>query len=165
MTTASVTPLPGPFTVQPVPHGLAEQLARVAHFRELDHPEAHELNCVARFLIGDVGGRDAADLLWVQLRDDCLRLWHLVTDDWDDRDLDELTAAQYERLGVCSYELEQHARFERTRDRLSSEIETAVHAARYRAVAARRASGHRDGALAAAVVRHPAGSLFPGGAA
>lgn len=127
------TTVPRPRVI-PVTNGTAEQLARVAHFRALEDTQPEELDFVALFLLGDVG--DSADKweLWEQLRDDCGRLWHLITDDWDEADLDDpreadagLTAAQ-----------EEQARYERTRDRLCGEIERAIHVARYRAAEARR---------------------------
>jgi len=137
--TATVTRLPSPFTVQLVQHGVAEQLARVAYFRTMEHPQADELDCVARFLLGAVGGREATDLLWSQLRDDCQRLWHLITDDWDDRDLDELTDGEWARSSFPSAGYEIDARYEKTRDRLTGEIESAIYRARVAAVEARRA--------------------------
>lgn len=124
---------------QPVRPGTAEHLARLAHFASLDLPEVDELDRVAQFLLGDVGG--IREELWPQLKEhEARRLWHLIADDWDDRDLDELTEAQYEVLGLCTYKGEQEARHETTVARLVSEIERAVWLARVAAAGASRSA-------------------------
>ncbi|TFV91375.1 hypothetical protein [Blastococcus sp. CT_GayMR16] len=115
--------------------GLAEQLARLAHFADLDLPEVQELDAVACFLIGDVGDATAKTELWEQLKaGDAARLWYLISDDWDDRDLDDAIDTD----AGLTREQEEQARYERTRNRLCSDIERTVYLARYRAAEARR---------------------------
>lgn len=128
---------------QPVRPGTAEQLARIAHFRALDLPEVEELDIVAGFLLGDVGDVLHKQELWGQLQDDCHKLWHLLTDDWDDRDLDELTEAEYEASYFPSQGFETDARYEKTVARLAFCIDRDVWLARVEA-AARTASAHEQ---------------------
>lgn len=137
-------------TAQQVRPGTAEQLARVAHFRALEHPEAHELDAVAVFLLGDVG--DAVEKLscWDGLRDDCERLWHLVTEDWSGEDLDEMTDDEAE----LPWDLGVDACYQRTRERLIGEIESAIWRAR---LAAHRAIRHTT--VEAAAVLNIAGRV------
>jgi hypothetical protein len=101
---------------QPVPPGTAIQLARLAHFADLDIPEADELKFTGYWILGAVGDPDQ---VWESLHDDAIRLWHLISDDWDDRDLDGPD------------DLDEDTRFERTRTRLETELEHAVWLARY----------------------------------
>lgn len=138
MTTPIIAPLPGPFTAQPVTAGLAESLARCAYFRLLDHPQADELDVVARYLIGNVGDPEASRDLWRQLQPTCEHLWHLITDDWTERDLDELTDAQWEALVLPTHETELDTRRENTIARLAGEIEGAILAHRIGAARAKR---------------------------
>jgi hypothetical protein len=139
--------------IQAVRPGTAENLARLAHFRGLDLPEADELDSVAYQLLGDVGDTNAKRELWEQLRDgDGRSLWYLIADDWDDRDLDELTEAQCTRLPLTATEDEvTQLRYEVTRERLLGDIERTVWLARARAAE-----------IDAAVSRHPAGSRLAG---
>lgn len=130
-----------PQTVRP---GTAEQLARLAHFSALEHIQPEELDAVAHFLLGDVGDVTAKAGLWGQLREDCGRLWHLITDDWDENDL--LDASEADEGLTAGQELD--ARHERTRDRLCSDIERRVYLARYAAIQA------RGGTVADAVVQN-----------
>jgi hypothetical protein len=140
---------------QPVRPGTAENLARLAHFRALDLPEADELDSVAYQLLGAVGDTNAKRELWEQIRvGDGRELWFLIAADWDDRDLDELTEEQYRRLEPADHAEELDARYEVTRDRLVHDIERTIWLARARAAE-----------IDAAVARHPAGSrLATGGA-
>lgn len=117
--------------VRPVAHGTAEQLARLTHFRALDLPEVAELDAVALFLIGDVGDPTDKLRLWQELRTDCLALWYLIASDWDDRDLDELTDADWMRHSFATQEQELAHRYGVTRDRLVSEIEGCIWRHRY----------------------------------
>lgn len=106
--------------VLPVQHGTAEQLARLHHFRGLDLPEAHELDPVFRFLIGRVA--DPAEVL-EQLADELDQLWSLVTEDYDDDQLDELSEADWERHSFSSYQQEVDHRHSATVSRLVGDIE------------------------------------------
>lgn len=132
-------------TTTPVPPGTAENLARIRHFRDLltgadgiDAPDAHELDAVAAFLIGDVGGRLETEAVWSEIRDDCRALWHLVTDDWCTEDLDELSEAEWARSFFATAEHEIDRRYEVTRERLADEIEQTIRLARYSAAEARK---------------------------
>jgi hypothetical protein len=126
-------------SLEPVRCGTAEQLARLAHFRALNLPEVDELDAVACFLIGDAGDSQARRELWEQLRDDAERLFHLITDDWDSDDLDELTERQCMRLPLVALEQEiVDARYAATRERLAADIEGTVRLARYTAAENRR---------------------------
>jgi len=110
-----------------VAHGTAEQLARIHHFRQLDLPEAHELDDVMRFLIGQVTD-------WRQvvehLGDDLDQLWSLLTQDFDDAQLDELTETDWERHSFSSYQQEVEHRHTMTVTRLVDSVEGEVHLAR-----------------------------------
>lgn len=126
-------------TVVPVPFGTAEQLARLAHFRALDLPEVGELDCVARFLIGNVGGNTARQELWQAIRDDAEHLFRLISDDWTESDLDELRDEDW-WCAEASPGGHQMWRWMASRDRLASYIENRILLARYVASAAERAS-------------------------
>lgn len=117
----------------PVPHGTAEQLARVHHFRQLTDtlPEAHELDPVIRFLLGRV--TDHREVL-EQLHDELDQLWSLVSGDFDDDQLDELTDDEHAAAFFPSYGYEVDARYTKTRDRLIAEIEGVIWRAREAAV-------------------------------
>lgn len=119
-----------------VRHGTAEQLARIAHFRALETVQPEELDAVALFLIGQVGDPMEKLALWNDLRDDCERLWYLITSDWDDRELDELTDADWHRHQFATQEQELAHRWSRTRDRLAAEIEGCID--RHRVIHAER---------------------------
>lgn len=123
----------------PVPHGLADQLARIAHFRALDLPEVEELDAVACFLLGDVGDAVERLSLWDELRDDCEQLWHLITADWSDDDLDDLRDDDPAWWPFTDAQVLE-CRYQQTRDRLEGDIETAVRRHRYAVVEARRAA-------------------------
>lgn len=110
----------------PVAHGTAEQLARIAHFRAVEHTQPEELDVVALFLIGKTGDATEKLALWNELRDDCERLWFLITSDWDDRDLDELTDDDWMRHSFATQEQELAHRWAKTRDRLAGEIEGCI---------------------------------------
>jgi len=156
-----MTPRPVPFPTVSVQHGVAEQLARLSHFALLDLPEVHEISRVADFLIGDVGGAAQARRLWNELHADCHRLWHLISDDWDDRDLDELSFADARRMDPgATAEQELMVRYERTRDRLVADIEDRIGRGRYTAVEMRRV----DAEIASSMARHPAGRKLAGSA-
>lgn len=127
-----------PPPVEPVRNGTAEQLARVAHFRDFEHVQPEELDAIAHYLIGDVGDPIDRDVLWAELRADCLTLWHLVTDDWSERDLDEVPEADWARHEFATGQQEIAHRYQITRDRLCLDIERAVWLARYTAAEARR---------------------------
>lgn len=127
-----------PPPVEPVRNGTAEQLARIAHFREFEHTQPEELDAVAFFLIGDVGHPVDRDVLWASVREDCLSLWHLVTDDWTERDLDDVREADWSRFDFATSQQEIEHRYQITRDRLCCDIERAVWLARYAAAEARR---------------------------
>jgi hypothetical protein len=111
----------------PVAHGTAEQLARIAHFRGLDLPEAHELDAVARFLIGRV--TDPAEVL-EHLHDELDQLWSLITEDFDDDQLDELTDDDWSRHSFATYQQEVDHRHCATVARLVHDIEGHIHLAR-----------------------------------
>lgn len=113
----------------PVRAGVAEQLARLAHYCSLEHHD--DLVPVAYFLIGDVGGVGPAGELWEKLQEDCLALWPLVSDDWCDRDL------------IYDPALTEDERFDRTYADLTTSIEHAVRLARYQAVEGRRLAAYR----------------------
>lgn len=106
--------------VLPVAHGTAEQLARLRHFRQLDLPEAHELDPVARFLIGRVG--DATEVL-EQITDELDQLWSLITEDFDDDQLDELTEDDWARHSFATQQQEADHRHTATVARLVYAIE------------------------------------------
>lgn len=130
-TTPLIAPLPSRFTAEQVRPGLAENLARLAYFRLMEHPQSDELDAVAMYLLGDVGDAMSKRDLWERVQPQCEHLWHLITDDWDDRDLDELTEAQAVRLPLTATEDDQQAlRHEATVSRLVFEIERDIHLAR-----------------------------------
>lgn len=155
--TAAVLPVPG--RPMPVQHGLAEQLARIAYFAVLELPEAGELNEVAAFLIGDVGEALDRAMLWDQLQEPAIQLWHLVTDDWDEGDLDEIPEADWQRFDFATQQQEIDHRYTLTRERLADEIEHAIRRSRYAAMFARRSEQRRAHAVAveASIHQHPAG--------
>jgi hypothetical protein len=111
--------------VLPVLHGTAEQLARIAHFRQLTAtlPEAHELDPVARFLIGSV--RDHHQLL-EHLAVELDQLWSLLTADFDDDQLDELTEADWCRHSFATQQQEIEHRHMATVTRLVDDIENHI---------------------------------------
>jgi hypothetical protein len=116
--------------LEPVRPGTAEQLARISHFRVLEETQPEELDYVALWLIGDVGSSGLKWGLWEELRDgDAAKLWYLVSDDYDDRDLDELDADDFPIQGP-----EFDERYQRTRDRLVHQIEERIRLARWRAL-------------------------------
>lgn len=119
----------------PVRPGTAEQLARVAHFAAVEPHQPDELDYVALWILGDVGHGPAKWDLWEALRGDCLRLWSLIADDWDDDDLDPLTAAEADLPAGLGLD----AAADRTRERLITQIEDAIF--RARCVAADLAAG------------------------
>lgn len=130
-----------PGTPEPVRPGTAEQLARLAHFAALEHPDAEQLDYLALWLLGPVGDSQAKWALWQQLKEgDAQRLWYLISNDYDDRDCDELTADVYAHEWFANADAELVRRAELTADRLREQIEGAVRLARYRAAEARRAS-------------------------
>lgn len=106
----------------PVQHGTAEQLARIHHFRQLTDPlpDAHELDPVARFLIGRVG--DAREVL-AHLADELDQLWSLITEDFDDDQLDELTEDDWARYSFATQQQEIDHRHAATVARLVGDIE------------------------------------------
>jgi hypothetical protein len=114
-----------------VANGTAEQLARLAHFQAMEETQPEELEAVALFILGRVR-RDVVDrvLFWADLQPDCEQLWHLITDDWDDRDLDEVPEVDWARFDFATAEQELAHRHERTRGRLVDEIELAIAVAR-----------------------------------
>lgn len=161
--TTNLRRLPSPYEAEPVKHGTAEQLARLAHFRALDLPEATELDEIATFLIGDVGqALDRRDL-WQRLQDDAEKLWHLITSDWDTDDLDEIPDADWERHDFATHEQELAHRYGVTRNRLVDGIEMTLRwersATAHRREAERRRAHRQD--VEAAVHRHPAGKALP----
>lgn len=154
-------------TTAPVAPGTAENLARLSHFRGLEHTQPEELDAVAYFLIGDVGGAMRAATLWQQLCEhDAAQLWHLITDDWDDRDIDD----PIDEDAALTTPQELEARHERTVARLVWDIEQRISVARYDAAEAKRAAARRQHRadvearihpVDAAMRRHPAGSRTP----
>lgn len=162
MVTATIRRLPSPYESEPVKHGTAEQLARIAHFRSLDLPEAAELDDVAAFLIGDVGSPLDRRDLFERLTDDCLLLWHLITSDWDTDDLDEVPEVDWQRHDFPTQEAELAHRYTTTVNRLTETIEGTIRwdraAAAHRREAERRLA-HRQ-QVDAAVHRHPAGKAL-----
>lgn len=127
-------------TPAPVRTGTAEQLARIAWHRGLEAADPTELDSVALFLIGPGGSVQARLDLWENLRDDCLHLWHLITADWDDADLDELTDQQWDDLFLVDRHAEEAARHHITVNRLIGEIEGAIWRHRYTAAERERAT-------------------------
>lgn len=116
-------------TAQPAAHGTAEQLARLIHFRALEDalPDAHELDPVIRFLIGRV---DDAHELVAQLLDELDQLWSLITEDFDDDQLDELTDEDWSRHSFSTYQQEVDHRHSATVARLVGDIEGHISLAR-----------------------------------
>ncbi len=129
-----------------VAHGTAETLARVAHFRGLTDtlPEAHELDPVIRFLLGAV--TDPAEILG-HLHDELDQLWSLITEDYDDDQLDELTDDDWARNSFATGQQETDHRWALTVTRLSDDIENYIRMAR-EWHAAQRAEATRTGAAA-----------------
>lgn len=113
--------------VLPVLNGTAEALARIVHFRALDLPDAHELDAVARLLIGRV--TDHREVL-EQLHDELDQLWSLVTEDFDDDQLDELTEVDWSRHSFATYQQEVDHRHLMTVARLVGSIEGHIGLAR-----------------------------------
>lgn len=113
----------------PVRNGTAETLARVAHFRALTAtlPEAHELDPVLRFLLGRV--TDPVEVL-EHLGDELDQLWSLITEDFADSQLDELTEDDWARGFFCTPADEELARWIKTRDRLAHDVESYIRMAR-----------------------------------
>jgi hypothetical protein len=105
-----------------VQHGTAEQLARLQHFRGLTDtlPEAHELDPVARFLIGRVA--DPREVL-EHLADELDQLWSLITEDFGDDQLDELTEDDWARHSFATQQQESDHRHSATVARLVGDIE------------------------------------------
>jgi hypothetical protein len=129
-------------STQPAPvwHGTAEQLARIAHFRGLERTQPEEFDALAYFLLGDVGDAFTREALWANLEPDLLKLWHLVTSDWEEDDLDEVPEADWVRYSFATVAQETDHRYQITRDRLTHEIEHLIHLSRLAAVEARRAN-------------------------
>lgn len=126
-----------------VPPGTAEQLARCWYLRSLhdgDHDATAAVDDLASFLIGNVGGWNAAQELWVRIEADLHLLWSLMDGLWAEPDLDELTERDWVRMSFATAAHEVQARYERTRERVAADIEGAVRLARYQAAEARRAA-------------------------
>lgn len=115
-----------------VPYGVADQLARLSHFRALDLPEVEELDHVIYHLIGAVHCPSA---VWRDVRPVCEHLFRLISDDWDDRDLDD---PRDDDPILTDHEIE--ARHTRTVERLRCEVLNQVRFARSRYESLRRAS-------------------------
>jgi hypothetical protein len=113
-------------------HGLAEQLARLSHFATLGLPESHEMDEVACWLIRPV---ENAAAVWRDILPVCEHLHRLITEDWDDDDLDPCREDD-PVLAVHAVA----ARHARTVERLTCEIENTVGFARLRHAEIRRAS-------------------------
>ncbi len=109
--------------------GTAETLARCWHFRQLTDtlPEAHELDPAIRFLLGRVTDHDE---VLEHLTEDLDQLWSLLTEDFDDDQLDELTDADWERHSFSSYQQEVDHRHSLTVARLVADIESHIALAR-----------------------------------
>ena len=135
-------PIPRARSAEAKVPNLAVQLARVAHFRSLDLPagDVQELDFLAFALLGDVGDSLQRGALWEQLQEPAIRLWHLICDDWDDRDLDELTDRDAGRFTFATQQHEVDHRYCLTRERLEHEIESAVLLARLCTREVRRSS-------------------------
>lgn len=112
-----------------VRNGTAETLARVHHFRQLTDtlPDAHELDPVLRFLLGAV--TDPAEVLG-HLHDELDQLWSLITEDFDDDQLDELTDDDWTRHSFGDYQQEVDHRYAMTRHRLAADVESYIRLAR-----------------------------------
>lgn len=133
-----------PLLPQPPIHGLAEQLARLAHFTQLDLPDVAELDALALHLIGDAGSPDRCRDLWQQLKEgDAGKLWHLLIDDWDDRDLDEIPERDWTRYSFATVQQEEEHRYAVTFHRLCGQIESEVAYARLAAREDARKAGAR----------------------
>lgn len=113
----------------------AENLARLAHFRGLDLPEAAELDFVAWHLLAAVGDSIDQAAVWLLLQDDCRALWHLITDGWDADDLDEISEDDWARHSFATQQQEIDHRYTATRERLCHDIEHAVAVAAERCAA------------------------------
>jgi hypothetical protein len=125
---------------EPVRPGTAENLARLAQLRWQDTPDAYAADEVAEWLVGAVGNRAA---MWARLRPDSRHLWFLVSEDWDEDDLDSLTEQECELYPFATVEQELAHRHTATHDRLVADIEGAIWTARYRAHEQRRAEQRR----------------------
>ena len=127
-------------TAAQVLYGTADALARLLHFRSLTDalPDAHELDPVIRFLLGPVD--DPAEVL-EHLADELDQLYSLVTEDFDDDQLDELTEADWERHSFATYAQEVEHRHAATVARLVYAIEG--HIAFHRIIHAENARGFR----------------------
>lgn len=117
-----------PLNVRP---GTAEALARVSWHRNLEASDAGELDALAFWILGDVGGWDAREALWLRLRPSCEALWFLLADDWDESDI------------VQDPALTEQQRYDITRDSLVTDIEQAVYVARYQAKEDARLAAYR----------------------
>ena len=122
-----------------VPNGTAEQLARLSHFAGLQTVQAEEMDAVAFFLLGDVGDAESRADLWDSLRDDCDLLWHLITADWCENDLDELTEDDWAKYSFANVDQELDVRRSLTADRLVLQIEASISVCRIATAEARRA--------------------------
>ena len=129
----------------PVRAGTADQLARLAFHRQLEHADTEALDSVAFWIIGDVGGVGPATALWKRLRPDCLALWPLIAEDWDGGCLDFDPA------------LTEAERYEQTLRRLVVGIETAIWIARYQAAEDRRLAAYRQRRADTEARVHPRG--------
>lgn len=107
-----------------VPYLLADQLARLSHFTALDLPEVRELDEVACWLIGRV---HCASVVWADLRPVAEHLFRLISDDWDDDDLDDARDGD-----PILTDDEVEARHTRTVERLRCEIDNVIGFARLR---------------------------------
>lgn len=132
---------PRPARIDAGLNGLAIQLARVAHFRSLDLPEADELDGLAFWLLGNVGPAIDRAALWEQLRDPAVHLWHLIAADWRETDLDEVPEGDWLRHDFPTEQAEIDHRYCVTRERLEHDLEHAVFLARV--CAAERSRGRR----------------------
>lgn len=113
---------------EPVRPGTAEALARVMHFQAVEHVQPEELDSVARWLIGHVTDpREVAQ----HIADELDQLWSLLTDDFDDDQLDELSDADWERHSFSTYAQEVEHRRALTLTRLVAAIEGHIWLARY----------------------------------
>lgn len=108
-------------------HGLAEQLARLAHFSSLDLPDVAELDAVALHLIGVPGDPAREADLWQQLKEgDATTLWHLLIDDWLEEDLDDIPERDWTRYSFATRQQEEQHRYAVTFHRLCAQIESDV---------------------------------------
>jgi len=114
-------------TTTRLPHGTAEALAVCAHLEQLTDTlggDAAEVSRIYRLAFPDLDSTEIREVI-EHLSDELEQLWHLITADWQDSDLDELP--DLPKFDAMTIKQAQDQAVSDTIERLVKQIETYVH--------------------------------------